>query len=409
MTLIEFYDKAALDNIAGTLLCAPERLFLVGDNKKHLQRSTEIYNAILQKKGIKTEIVFCSINKNNLKTIVALLSRIVEENEDCVFDLTGGEDLYLVAVGILMERYKGRIQCHRFNYVNKSVIDCDEDGNVCAQKTVDINIEDNILIYGGKLAEETYTGPIYQWEFTPELERDIETLWEIYLNNSQKWNEYMSTLSLLCDTYADDTSLHLAFNISKAQKLFQQKGVRYELDKDLLRLLEKRGLISSLIIQDKISFEFKNARVKRCLTVAGQVLELSVAHAMRSLRDTSGAPIYNDVRVGVIIVWSEIDGNEQMKIINEVDVMAMNGAIPIFVSCKNGSFKTNELYKLSMVAEHFGNKYAKKILVTTEMDSFDVERAKFLRARIDDFGIRRIEVNKNTSITALAQKFINIY
>ena len=68
----------------------------------------------------------------------------------------------------------------------------------------------------------------------------------------------------------------------------------------------------------------------------------------------------------------------------------MKGSIPIFISCKNGWFDVNELYKLNTVAERFGNEYARTVLVTTELSKTD-ERAKYLRARAKDMNVRFVE------------------
>ena len=65
-----------------------------------------IYEKFAQKRELKAEICYRGINKNNLPDIVEVLSEIVEQEDECFFDLTGGEDLVLVAMGIVFERYK---------------------------------------------------------------------------------------------------------------------------------------------------------------------------------------------------------------------------------------------------------------------------------------------------------------
>ena len=63
---------------------------------------------------------------------------------------------------------------------------------------------------------------------------------------------------------------------------------------------------------------------------------------------------------------------------NEIDVMLMRDATPVFISCKNGNVSEEELYKLSEVADRFGGEFAKKVLVVTDNDCKEgfVERAK---------------------------------
>ena len=99
MTIVEFYDKTPLENIASGLLCSPDKIILVGDDKKALEKAKKLLSEILKKRGVEAEIVYKAANKNNLGNLVNILSEIIDENEGCTFDLTGGEDLYLVALG----------------------------------------------------------------------------------------------------------------------------------------------------------------------------------------------------------------------------------------------------------------------------------------------------------------------
>ena len=149
--------------------------------------------------------------------------------------------------------------------------------------------------------------------------------------------------------------------------------------------LSRKGLINSLSVTDEISFSFKNEQVKRCLTVAGAVLEHAVAKRMRGIKDDNGQPLYHDVIVGAVLDWSVEEG--VFRTVNEIDVLAMKSAIPVFVSCKNGAFDADELYKLSTVSERFGGKYAKKVLVTTRLENTDTKSSR-INVRMDDMRIR---------------------
>ena len=66
--------------------------------------------------------------------------------------------------------------------------------------------------------------------------------------------------------------------------------------------------------------------------------------------------------------------------------MAMHGIVPVFVSCKNGNVDKHEVYKLNAVAERFGEKYAKKVLITNAKAE-DIH-STVIRAK--DMGIRVI-------------------
>lgn len=114
-----------------------------------------------------------------------------------------------------------------------------------------------------------------------------------------------------------------------------------------------------------------------------------MAVKMRALKDKDGSPLYHDVKVGVVIDWDGKYGNDAVRTINEIDVIAMKGMVPVFISCKNGRFKSDELYKLNTVTQRFGNEYAKKVLVMSQLERLEDRRE--LRARMDDMGIRRID------------------
>ena len=61
--------------------------------------------------------------------------------------------------------------------------------------------------------------------------------------------------------------------------------------------------------------------------------------------------------------------------------------MPVFVSCKNGNMDPNELYKLETVAQRFGGKYARKVLIAPMVDDLG-EKGDYIRARAADMDIR---------------------
>lgn len=106
-----------------------------------------------EKYNIQVVFEYVAINKNSVEQIVETLADIVENEEDCVFDLTGGDDLVLVAMGIVYERYreKKNIQMHRFNIRTGTIHDCDSDGVLPELAPLKLTVKDNIMIYGGDI------------------------------------------------------------------------------------------------------------------------------------------------------------------------------------------------------------------------------------------------------------------
>ena len=387
MTIVEFFDIASLENICSTLLCQPDKVVLIGHSNRILKHTVALYTDIARSKGIDTEFSCVKISKNNLDAIVDKLEEIALTNpDDCIFDLTGGDDLYLVAVGIIMERYRGRVQCHRFNFTRDKLCDCDSDGYVLDVESLKLSVEDIVAIHDGKIVNEGdgdfYT---YPWDFNDDFVKDVKNMWEICCKNPKLWNVQMSTISAILERFDMPSELEVSFNQLEAETLLCEKHLKYGCIPWILSDLQKKKLISALYIGEDVYFEFKNEQVKKCLSIAGQILELYVAVTLLSAKDEDGEPLYNDVKVGTVIKWGHAEFDD-IPTLNEVDVIAMKGAIPVFISCKNGFFDVNELYKLNTVANKFGHKYAKKVLVVTELDKLG-NMADYLLARMEDMEI----------------------
>ena len=188
------------------------------------------------------------------------------------------------------------------------------------------------------------------------------------IKNTRLCNAHVGTLGAICELFDMQDTLSVSFEKELATSMLKQRGIKFVCVAWIMYELQKHGLIRSLVMQDTISFVIKNEQVKQCLSIAGQVLELAVAKTMRSIKDKNGAPLYHNVKVGVVIDWDGAEEDEEYRTINEIDVIAMKGSIPLFISCKNGDFDANELYKLNTVAERFGRKYSKKVLISTELD-----------------------------------------
>ena len=388
MTIIEFFDNDSIENIVGALLCKPSKVILIGDKRKQMERARLNYLDVLERHGITTEISVKAVTRNNLQYIVETLENIIIENGECIFDLTGGEELYLVAVGIVMSRFSGEVKCHRFNLKNDTLIDCDADGVLLNVDSFDISLEDNIRLYGGELVtdpeREIYT---YPWNYTADFESDIDAMWDICRADVRLWNAQIGALGAVCDLLSID-GLDVSYDKAIASEVLKRNGEKLVYIPRIMSSLSRKGLINSLSVTDEISFSFKNEQVKRCLTVAGAVLEHAVAKRMRGIKDDNGQPLYHDVIVGAVLDWSGEEG--VFRTVNEIDVLAMKSAIPVFVSCKNGAFDANETYKLTSVAERFGGADAKKVIVTTAIDKL-YGKADHLRARMQEMGIRGVE------------------
>ena len=99
----------------------------------------------------------------------------------------------------------------------------------------------------------------------------------------------------------------------------------------------------------------------------------------------------DDLGTGTKYCYDPDDPSSVIDTINEVDVMATCGLMPYFISCKNGFFDSEELYKLYSVGERFGKGYCKKVLITTDMQHAVGNSRGPLLQRAADMGIELIE------------------
>ncbi len=388
MTYIELYDEDSLENICACLAYNPCRVILLGNDEKLLQKHVKRYEEILNRRGDEAEFHIRTVNRNSLNSIVEVLSQIVEEYDDCVLDITGGGDLYLAAAGIVAERYQEKQICmQRFHPQTRVLYQFYGNGTEEENKIdVSLTVKENINIYGGDMVENN-EGQIafYEWLKQGTFMEEISPLWEVCKRNPKQWNAQVGVLSEINSKYTSEADdLHIYMNKAALDK---QQNSKNRIHRKWLMELQKAGAFTSFIYDhDSLSLTYKNEQIKACLNKAGQVLELKVYDLARKARDKKGQKAYQDVETGVCIDW---DGKEDLlnpNTNNEIDVMMMHGMIPVFVSCKNGNVGTDELYKLETVAKRFGGKYAKKILVATQLDRND-KKTKSLKQRALDMGI----------------------
>lgn len=388
VTLVEFYDKSPLENVVSSLTFKPQKLVFLGSNIKLMERETERYRRLLGYKGIAIEVECRHIQRNDLGQIQETLLQIAGEHPRCAIDLTGGDELSLVAVGTVAQILKDKyITFHRTILNTRKAINffnIDPQADVCEPT---LSVAENIMLYGGSIVYESEKpGATYLWDWSEEFKNDINILWEIVRRNCGGWNTQLRQLegvikpgetSVFCrigykDMYGDPIRLW---------------------NKKLFYSLQAKKLISNFICNNEtFSFTIKNAQISRVLSKAGTILELKTYLIAIGLQNKKQA-YFNDVMTGVCIDWDgEIhqDGDSIRDTENEIDVLCMNGLRPLFISCKNGAVDETELYKLNTVAQRFGGEYAKKALVATYIEK-KPKQLEYFRQRAQDMDIQLLE------------------
>lgn len=412
MTVIEFFDKdSEIENIVSTLLCRPDNVVFIGSNSKKMRRSIEKYKAVAAGRGIDVEFDVKTVQRNNLMGIVGAIEEIISEHPDCVVDLTGGDDLCLVAVGIVYGENADSLKLHRFNIADNKMTDCDSDGVLCAAEPMKISVDENISVCGGRVVyTDEKSGGTFNWDFSDEFIDDVYVMWSVCKQNPSLWNSQIKILGKLCRDSEKPEGLSINADISEWKRASENKESVLNGLTDTLKRLSSFGVINGFkMCETRISLDFKNSQVKKCLTKSGQILELIVAVAAHEAEEENGESVYNDVLTGVCIDWDgELQPEHKADVENEMDVVLMKGMVPVFISCKNGMLAMDELYKLTVVAERFGGRFVRKVLVATELEKLG-SREEYIRARAESMGIKIIDDADSISEEAFRKKIKNLW
>ncbi|MBQ8762727.1 MAG: DUF1887 family protein [Clostridia bacterium] len=400
--------------MASCLAIKPDKIIFIGE-KKPMKKQESVYLRFANAHGVDVEFGFKPINKNSVEQIVSALTEIVETEENCAFDLTGGEDLVLVAMGIVFEKYRstGKIQMHRFNVRTGTVYDCDSDGVLPDTEPPKLTVKDNIMLYGGTVVSYNGNKGTYEWVFDDDFESDLKTMWDICKKNPGLWNSQIGTFSCISETCTKAMSqLEVSANKAHIEEVMNSQKHKYVWVSGLVKNFCRYGLIENLADDDDtVSFAFKNEQVKLCLTKEGTLLELMVLLHAKAAKEKDGSARYDDAVNGVYIDWDSTihDISEEEKDTeNEIDVVLTKGLVPVFISCKNGYVDETELYKLNTVSEKFGGPYAQKVLVASYFGKNSIEGHKYFVQRAKDMKIQLIENVHELSEEEFAKKIKNI-
>ena len=255
-----------------------------------------------------------------------------------------------------------------------------------------LTAEENITIHGGRVF-----GRGIKISRGDEICRDIDVMWDMCRKDPVEWNAEINTFSGETTPYSED-GIFVIPRDSIGNGRERVKGEIWE-------TCVKEGLViidEENSTQSAVAFRYKNKIVAECLSKSGSVLEY-YTYKTALETDTDGEHLFDDAEIGIIIGWD----NDPSGTRNEIDVMLMHGMLPVFISCKNGDIKSDELYKLETVAKQFGGDYSEKALVSSAF--FDsVSRvyagdkgASNFRERAGDMGVRLISMVHKRDADAL--------
>lgn len=351
-TLIELYDERAIENILAPDMFHPRRIIYLCPRevlRDHTRQQK--LAAFYRKRGWEPELIFVGTSLFEADRILRQLFTIEEKYPDCAIDVTGGSDAALFAAGMFAAR-KG---VPAFTYSRRKNRFYDISGADFADDLycdLTYSIEDFFLMAGGTLLPGRVDNHILS-QYLPYF----DPFFSCFLRFRHEWPTIISYIQRISPAeYGQIPPL----DITGSYTVKGERGSRNSANEDALQELAQIGFIQDLTIipDQQVSFRFRDVHTRAWLRDVGSVLEL---YTYKACVD---AAIFHDVISSAVVRWDDVLGHG--SVLNEIDVMAARGVIPLFLSCKACDIKTEALNELAILQDRFGGKGAKAVIVTTE-------------------------------------------
>ena len=350
-TLIELYDERAIENVLAADMFRPQRIiFLCPTEVAQNREQQKTIREFFRHRGWEPELYFLEASLYKVDRIVRQLLAISEKYPDCALDVTGGSDAELFAAGM----FAAQANVAAFTYSRRKNRFYNISGAEFADNlpcNLSYCVEDFFLMAGGTLLP----GRVDNASLKKHLD-DIEPFFNCFLRFRRDWTNIITYMQRVSPAeYGQIPPMSIQGNyVVKGER-----GGRISAKEDALQEFQRIGFIRNLniISGEQVSFRFRDINTRAWLRDVGSVLELYVYKACLD------ANIFNDVISSAVVRWDDMLGHS--SVINEIDVMATMGVLPLFISCKVSDIKTESLNELAILRDRFGGKGAKAAIVST--------------------------------------------
>lgn len=367
-TLIELYDTSPIRNVLATVMFRPQEMILICPPEvaedPNQKRSLRDFFAYL---NCPVKLTLIPVTLLDAGKTERVLREVLESHQDCAIDISGGTDAALFAAGVASG------DTPVFTYSTRKDTFFEIKNAPFARSlpnTVHLDVRSCLMMAGGTLlpGREDNAG-------LAEMSDRIDRLFRVYSAFRPLWNRQISYIQKISSAEP---------GVLEAGGQLREKAGNKNVDADgeFFGALEEAGLILNLQYTDEsVSFRFPDERVRFWLRDVGAVLELQVFRACRA------AGCFDDVVLSAVVNWQSGKINRD-SVTNEIDVMAVQGIQPVFISCKTSEVHTDALNELAILRDRFGGKFARAILVTSGVTGKTREP---VRRRADKLGIELVE------------------
>ena len=363
----DFLDNEPIENVITGLNFQIDKTVYFG-YADSIRKYGETLESFLKKYCGGQETEFIPVPKGKLKETLAIMREAVlaEKNRgnEVFFDITGGEAIPLVAFGILSTETDTPM--HIFNINSNKLLE-QEDGadleisRAVPRRKTEFTVEMLVELRGGAVrttAMKSYKDPDQNDTGTEEA------VLSLFKKHNAEWSKLIFAMHTCLEEFGNGA---YRIDFDKAACHYHPSFVKRF--RDFMHELRDCGMIKPVSEGgDDGWFRFSGDFVKATLTEEGAALEIMTCLELRKK--------YGQAQAGVVIDWDgAVDAG--YDVVNEIDVIALDGFVPVIVSCKCGNQANKDaIYELETVARRFGGKYARKMLVSVKnMTPVDKERA----------------------------------
>ena len=350
-TLIELYDERPLDNVLATEMFHPETtVYLCPPEIAQDKGLKEKLRAYFKARGCRTKIEFIPVSMLDADKIAQAMRRVIQEYPDCALDIAGGTDASLFACGLVSAQEDLAV----FTYSRKKNKFFDIRGAAFSQNLpcpIRLNISDCFQMAGGSMLPGRMNNERLK-NYLPI----ISDFYHLHQKYRAKWVSIITYIQRISRQEPGQDGLFTA----EGPLSVRHNGRVLNAEQDVFRSLEKMGLIRDLRMDEEngIRFVFRDEEACFFLRDIGSVLEL---YTYKAAHD---AGIFQDVRLSVVVNWEGGIVNSR-SVTNELDVVAVRGVMPVFISCKTSEIKTEALNELAILRDRFGSAVSRAIIVTS--------------------------------------------
>lgn len=333
-TLIELFDDSPVLNVLATVAFKPKKLIFFGADPDEIEQSRNDYIRFFKRRKEKVDIEYVSVNMFDIMEVERSLEKIINDNPDCVVDVTGGKDIALLAAGMAAIRLGVPLVSYNREtekYINMSKFYRAGDVDIYGL----LNCHDFFCVSGGNITEfedfsEYNDNQRAFWEL-------VINVWDVYLKYMGSWASHVQYLQKATHNILREGESQLRI---KCPPILNANGKKLYRHDDIIYSLRDCGAFKNFEIRDNgdFYFDYRDCNFKRYLTDVGAFLELYIHVCALQTR------CFSDVLSRVKYNWNwEYSYKKQLHntifrpASNEIDVIAIRGIEPLYISCKTSS------------------------------------------------------------------------